>query len=79
MNMLKLWIISVITNAVLGLAWVVAGVYAMVQVYGWVVFGWMSAILVATYAIQWITWTRRGQSEEAEALEAAVERAHREE
>jgi hypothetical protein len=78
MKTLKMWIVAVVVNLILSLVITVAGVYAMVQTYGWAIIGWMFGLAAFTTGVQWATWHFAAQSNnEMKELDAAVERAHK--
>lgn len=71
-------LVMYITNVLLGLIMTILGVYAMVQVYGWALFGWMIALGLIAQGLLWYAMYREGQGAEEDQLSAAVARAHRE-
>lgn len=75
----RTWIAAMIVSTCISIGLCVAGIYAMVSVYGWEIVGYMALLSLVAGGLPYLPFILESRSDEARRLDAAVERAHREE
>lgn len=75
----RTWIAAMIVSTCISIGLCVAGIYAMVSVYGWAIVGYMALLSLVAGGLPYLPFILESKSDEARRLDAAVERAHREE
>lgn len=75
----RTWIAAMMVSVCISIGLAVAGIYAMVTVYGWEIVGYMALLSLVAGGLPYLPFIIESKTDEARKLDAAVERAQREE